>query len=62
MSYQALYRVWRPQRFDEVIGQPLITRTLKKMPLRQTKLVMPICLLVPGELGKLPWLRSLQGS
>ncbi|WP_282803243.1 DNA polymerase III subunit gamma/tau [Secundilactobacillus kimchicus] len=29
MSYQALYRVWRPQRFDEVIGQPLITRTLK---------------------------------
>lgn len=29
MSYQALYRVWRPQRFDEVIGQKLITQTLK---------------------------------
>ncbi len=29
MSYQALYRVWRPQRFDEVIGQSLITQTLK---------------------------------
>lgn len=29
MSYQALYRVWRPQRFDEVVGQPLITQTLK---------------------------------
>ncbi|HBF75607.1 MAG TPA: DNA polymerase III subunit gamma/tau, partial [Lactobacillus sp.] len=29
MSYQALYRVWRPQRFDEVIGQTLITQTLK---------------------------------
>ncbi|PWF99388.1 DNA polymerase III subunit gamma/tau [Levilactobacillus bambusae] len=29
MSYQALYRVWRPQRFDEVIGQQVITQTLK---------------------------------
>ncbi|GAK48371.1 DNA polymerase III gamma/tau subunit [Secundilactobacillus oryzae JCM 18671] len=29
MSYQALYRVWRPQRFDEIIGQELITKTLK---------------------------------
>ena len=29
MSYQALYRVWRPQRFDEMIGQSLITQTLK---------------------------------
>lgn len=29
MSYQALYRVWRPQRFDEVVGQSLITQTLK---------------------------------
>jgi DNA polymerase-3 subunit gamma/tau len=29
MSYQALYRVWRPQRFDDVVGQQVITRTLK---------------------------------
>ena len=29
MSYQALYRVWRPQTFDELIGQPVITETLK---------------------------------
>lgn len=29
MSYQALYRVWRPQRFDELVGQQLITTTLK---------------------------------
>lgn len=29
MSYQALYRVWRPQRFDDVIGQQTITQTLK---------------------------------
>lgn len=29
MAYQALYRVWRPQRFDDMIGQEIITRTLK---------------------------------
>lgn len=29
MSYQALYRVWRPQRFDEIVGQTMITKTLK---------------------------------
>lgn len=29
MSYQALYRVWRPQRFDELVGQQMVTRTLK---------------------------------
>ncbi|WP_040408074.1 DNA polymerase III subunit gamma/tau [Allofustis seminis] len=28
-SYQALYRVWRPQRFDDVAGQQMITQTLK---------------------------------
>lgn len=29
MGYQALYRVWRPQRFDEIVGQQVITQTLK---------------------------------
>ncbi|MHA8110713.1 DNA polymerase III subunit gamma/tau [Lactobacillaceae bacterium Melli_B4] len=29
MSYQALYRVWWPQRFDELVGQHVITETLK---------------------------------
>ena len=29
MSYQALYRVWRPQRFDDMVGQEVVTRTLK---------------------------------
>lgn len=28
MSYQALYRVWRPQRFSDLIGQEHITQTL----------------------------------
>ncbi len=30
MSYQALYRKWRPTRFEEVSGQEHITHTLKK--------------------------------
>lgn len=29
MSYQALYRVWRPQTFDELVGQTMIANTLK---------------------------------
>ncbi|WP_114572288.1 DNA polymerase III subunit gamma/tau [Exiguobacterium flavidum] len=29
MAYQALYRVYRPQRFDEVVGQEHITRTIQ---------------------------------
>ncbi|MDY3706312.1 DNA polymerase III subunit gamma/tau [Vagococcus lutrae] len=29
MSYQALYRVWRSQRFDEIVGQQTVTQTLK---------------------------------
>jgi DNA polymerase-3 subunit gamma/tau len=29
MSYQVLARKWRPKRFDDVIGQQAVTRTLK---------------------------------
>src|SRR5690625_1978948 len=29
MSYQALYRVWRPRTFEDVVGQTHITRTLQ---------------------------------
>ncbi|MEN2466788.1 DNA polymerase III subunit gamma/tau [Ornithinibacillus sp. JPR2-1] len=29
MSYQALYRVWRPRTFGDVVGQTHITRTLQ---------------------------------
>lgn len=29
MTYQALYRVWRPQFFKDVVGQSVITQTLK---------------------------------
>jgi len=29
MSYQVIARKWRPKTFDEVIGQPAVTRTLR---------------------------------
>ena len=29
MSYQALYRVWRPQQFKDIAGQEAVTRTLR---------------------------------
>ena len=29
MSYTALYRKFRPQSFDEIVGQEHITKTLK---------------------------------
>ncbi|MGH7484605.1 MAG: DNA polymerase III subunit gamma/tau, partial [bacterium] len=28
MSYQVIARKWRPQRFDDVVGQQAVTRTL----------------------------------
>ena len=30
MSYQALYRAWRPDTFSEIVGQDAVTRTLKR--------------------------------
>ncbi|QOD86190.1 DNA polymerase III subunit gamma/tau [Weissella viridescens] len=29
MAYQALYRTWRPQKFSDMIGQEVVTRTLR---------------------------------
>ncbi|EIJ80127.1 DNA polymerase III subunits gamma and tau [Bacillus methanolicus PB1] len=35
MSYQALYRVWRPQTFLDVVGQEHVTKTLQNALLQQ---------------------------
>lgn len=35
MSYQALYRVWRPQAFIDVVGQEHVTQTLQNALLQQ---------------------------
>ncbi len=51
MSYQALYRVWRPQQFKDVIGQDAITKTLKNA-LITGQTSHAYLLLAPGEPGK----------
>ena len=35
LSYQALYRVWRPQTFDDVVGQKHVTKTLQNALLQE---------------------------
>ena len=35
MAYQALYRVWRPQQFSDVVGQEHITQTLQNALVQQ---------------------------
>lgn len=35
MAYQALYRVWRPQTFEDVVGQEHVTKTLQNALLQQ---------------------------
>lgn len=35
MAYQALYRVWRPQTFQDVVGQQHVTKTLQNALLQQ---------------------------
>ncbi|MEI5909682.1 DNA polymerase III subunit gamma/tau [Bacillus spongiae] len=35
MAYQALYRVWRPQQFVDVVGQKHVTKTLQNALLQQ---------------------------
>ena len=29
MSYQALYRAWRPETFSQIVGQDAVVRTLR---------------------------------
>jgi len=35
LAYQALYRVWRPQSFIDVVGQEHVTKTLQNALLQQ---------------------------
>lgn len=34
-AYEALYRKWRPQTFDDIVAQPHITKTLKNQIMRE---------------------------
>ncbi|MGJ9385894.1 DNA polymerase III subunit gamma/tau [Salipaludibacillus neizhouensis] len=51
MSYQALYRVWRPNRLEDVVGQEHISKTLKNA-LLQEKLSHAYLFTGPRGTGK----------
>ncbi|WP_411954392.1 DNA polymerase III subunit gamma/tau [Alkalibacillus sp. S2W] len=51
MAYQALYRVWRPQQFTDVVGQSHITRTLQNAIL-QSKVAHAYLFTGPRGTGK----------
>ncbi|MFC7370853.1 DNA polymerase III subunit gamma/tau [Fictibacillus iocasae] len=51
MSYQALYRVWRPQAFEDVVGQEHITKTIQNA-LMQDKLSHAYLFSGPRGTGK----------
>ena len=53
--YRALYRVWRPQRFDEIVGQQMITQTLKNAIMTHQQRFLPrqltVTILLMGNLA-----------
>src|ERR1700752_3027365 len=58
MSYQVLARKWRPQRFDDVIGQQAVTRTLKNA-LASGRLAQAFVFAGPRGVGKTTTARIL---
>jgi len=58
MSYQVLARRWRPQTFDEVVGQEPVTRTLQNA-LRQGRVAHAFLFAGPRGVGKTTTARIL---
>jgi DNA polymerase-3 subunit gamma/tau len=58
MSYQVIARKWRPQRFDDVIGQQAVTRTLKNA-LTSGRLAQAFVFAGPRGVGKTTTARIL---
>src|SRR5947207_7588864 len=58
MSYQVIARKWRPKRFDDVIGQQAVTRTLKNA-LSSGRLAQAFVFAGPRGVGKTTTARIL---
>src|SRR5918993_5972385 len=56
--YQVLARKWRPQRFDDVLGQQAVTRTLKNA-LKTKRLAQAFVFAGPRGVGKTSTARIL---
>src|SRR3984893_6191364 len=51
MSYQVIARKWRPQKFDDVVGQNAVTRTLRNA-LKSRRLAQAFVFAGPRGVGK----------
>jgi DNA polymerase-3 subunit gamma/tau len=58
MSYQVIARKWRPQTFDDVVGQPAVTRTLRNA-LTSNRLAHAFVFAGPRGVGKTTTARIL---
>jgi len=58
MSYQVLARKWRPQRFDDVLGQQAVTRTLQNA-LKRRRIAQAFVFAGPRGCGKTTTARLL---
>src|SRR3954451_12324671 len=58
MSYQVIARKWRPQRFDDVVGQQAVTRTLRNA-LTSKRLAQAFVCAGPRGVGKTTTARIL---
>src|SRR5207344_1295924 len=58
MAYQVIARKWRPQRFDDVVGQQAVTRTLKNA-LSSGRLAQAFIFAGPRGVGKTTTARIL---
>jgi DNA polymerase-3 subunit gamma/tau len=58
MAYQVLARKWRPQQFDDVIGQPAVTRTLANA-IRSGRIAQSFVFAGPRGVGKTTTARIL---
>lgn len=58
MSYQVLARKWRPQRFDDVVGQKAVTKTLQNA-IRSGRLTQAFVFAGPRGVGKTTTARIL---
>jgi len=58
MSYQVIARKWRPQKFDDVVGQQAVTRTLRNA-LGSKRLAQAFVFAGPRGVGKTTTARIL---
>ena len=58
MSYQVIARKWRPQQFDDVVGQQAVTRTLRNA-LASGRLAQAFVFAGPRGVGKTTTARIL---